>query len=220
MKTLHHSQIIGCLLLSLFLYGQDPIPFAKEVQGIVQRNDSLWDASQSTIVFTGSSSIRFWKDLQQRFPEYQVLNAGFGGSKASDLLLHLDQLVLRYTPTKVFVYEGDNDIFAKKRPRKILQTVLEIVDRLQASNAMMEVILISAKPSISRWKLRGKYKRLNKKFLKLAEQQPGVAFVDVWHPMLNGRKLRKDIFVEDGLHMNDRGYEIWYQAIKQYVENP
>ena len=81
---------------------------------IVKRNDSLWDSSRETIVFTGSSSIRFWEDLQERFPENQVLNAGFGGSQASDLLYHLNDLVLRYKPKKVFVYEGDNDIFSKK----------------------------------------------------------------------------------------------------------
>ncbi len=218
MNILKFYCILGLLLLGIPVNAQQAIPFADEVQEIVQRNDSLWNASQATIVFTGSSSIRLWEDLQQRFPKHQVLNTGFGGSQASDLLVHLEKLVLRYRPAKVFIYEGDNDIFAKKRPRKILATTLEIVEQLKSSNPGLEIVLISAKPSISRWKFRGKYKRLNKKFLKLAQQLPKVSFVDVWHPMLNGRKVRKDIFVSDGLHMIDIGYEIWYQVIREHVE--
>ena len=45
-----------------------------------------------------------------------------------------------------------------------------------------------------------------------------VAFVDVWSPMLNGRKVKTDIFMEDGLHMNGKGYEIWYNALKEFVD--
>ena len=72
------------LFLAFFLlvisrtYAQEPVPFTKEVAEIVERNDSIWDKSMETIVFTGSSSIRFWKDIQERFPEKQILNAGFG----------------------------------------------------------------------------------------------------------------------------------------------
>ena len=191
--------------------------FQEEVDKITKRNDSLWDSSRETIVFTGSSSIRFWKDVQERFPEEQILNSGFGGSQTSDLLYHLENLVLRYNPKKVFIYEGDNDIFAKKRPKEVIQTTQAIIQLINKENPNTRIILISAKPSISRWKLRGKYKRLNKKFKKLALANAHLSFVNVWDIMLNGRKVRDDIFIEDGLHMNDLGYELWYQEIKKYI---
>lgn len=200
------------------LLAQDAVPFAEEVKGIVKRNDSLWNPSDKTILFTGSSSIRFWKDLQERFPEKQVLNAGFGGSQASDLLFHLKDLVLRYQPTKVFIYEGDNDIFNQKRPKAILETTKKIIEKLFLDNPNREIILISAKPSLSRWNLRRKYKRLNKRMAKYAAENSNIAFIDVWTPMLNKRKLMDDIFVEDGLHMNEKGYDIWYNTIKDFVD--
>ncbi len=211
---------ILCALLfhmGLSLTSQEPNSFTKEVKDIVHRNDSLWNYTKETIVFTGSSSIRFWKDLQERFPEKQILNAGFGGSQASDLLVHLDDLVIRYEPKKVFIYEGDNDIFAKKRPKKIVITTQTIINKLEKIYPAIEVVLISAKPSISRWNLRGKYKRLNKKLAKYASNKSKVTFVDVWKPMLNKRKLKEDLFVEDGLHMNKKGYDIWYKTLKNYV---
>lgn len=211
---------ILCALLfhmGLSLTSQEPNSFTKEVKDIVHRNDSLWNSTKETIVFTGSSSIRFWKDLQERFPEKQILNAGFGGSQASDLLVHLDDLVIRYEPKKVFIYEGDNDIFAKKRPKKIVITTQTIINKLEKIYPAIEVVLISAKPSISRWNLRGKYKRLNKKLAKYSSNKSKVTFVDVWKPMLNERKLKEDLFVEDGLHMNKKGYDIWYKTLKNYV---
>ncbi len=194
------------------------LPFDKEVKQVQQRNDSLWDSSKETIVFTGSSSIRFWNDVQERFPQQQVLNTGFGGSQFSDLEHYLDELILNYKPVKVFIYEGDNDIFAKKKPKNIVKRAQKILGTLQQENPNMEIVLISAKPSISRWKFRGRYRRLNRKLDRLASTTNGIDFIDVWYPMLDKRKVKQDIFIEDGLHMNSKGYDIWYDVIKNYID--
>lgn len=192
--------------------------FQKEVDEIVERNDSLWNSSEKTIIFTGSSSIRLWKDLQKRFPEQHILNTGFGGSQASDLLYHLQNLVLRYQPKKVFIYEGDNDIFAKKKPKKVIQTTQAIIQRIKKENKNTNIILISAKPSIARWGLRGKYRRLNRKLEKLTLSDSNLYYANVWDIMLDGRKVKKDLFVDDGLHMNAKGYGLWYEKIKIFMK--
>ncbi len=179
--------------------------------------DTIWDTSKPTILFTGSSSIRLWADLQERFPENQILNTGFGGSQSKDLANFLNELILDYSPTKVFIYEGDNDIFAKKKPAEIIGTFSNILDTLQKEQPEMEIVLISAKPSISRWKFRSKYKRFNKKLKSLASERQNTTYVDVWSIMLNKRKLKKDLFIEDGLHMNSKGYDLWFSALKSYV---
>lgn len=204
---------IGCQLIA-----QDPFRFAVEIETIQKKYDTLWDASKETIVFTGSSSIRIWRDLEQRFPEHQIVNSGFGGSHASDLLALSEQLVLRYNPKKVFIYEGDNDISARKNLKKITRTFLEIIARIRAKNPDTEIVLIAAKPSIARWKLRRRYKRLNREFEKLSEMDPLIQYADVWKPMLNKRKVKRDIFIQDGLHMNAKGYNLWYDVIKLYMD--
>lgn len=209
---------IALLVLPLTMLGQTDNPFKNEVKSVQQKNDSLWDSSKPTIIFTGSSSIRLWKDLQDRFPEHQVLNTGFGGSQFSDLELYLDELILNYDPVKVFIYEGDNDIFERKSPRKVIKKAEGILRTLRQEKPNMEIVLISAKPSISRWKFRGRYRRLNRKLHKLASETKGIDYVDVWYPMLDKRKVRQDIFIEDGLHMNSKGYDIWYDVIKNYMD--
>ncbi|MEH6768955.1 SGNH/GDSL hydrolase family protein [Maribacter arcticus] len=205
---------------SFYCSAQSENTFANEVEAITARYDTIWDTNKETIVFTGSSSVRLWKNLEQRFPNHQIVNSGFGGSESSDLLYFLNDLVLSYNPKQVFIYEGDNDLWAKKRPNQVLNTTEEIIRRIKANNPSTQIILIAAKPSISRWEIRRKYKKLNRKFERLAKKDIQLDYVDVWHPMLNNRKLMTDIFIEDGLHMNQKGYDIWYEAIKIFVNNP
>jgi len=189
-----------------------------EVEEIQRKYDTLWNSSKETIVFAGSSSVRIWHDLQRRFPEHQIVNTGFGGSQASDLLTYTDELILKYSPKKVFIYEGDNDIAEGKDSKVIISDILQIIAKLRAHNSAIKVVLISAKPSIARWSQKRDYKKLNRRFKKLSKKDADILFVDVWKPMLNGRNVKQDIFIEDGLHMNTKGYQIWYDTIKSFID--
>lgn len=222
MKNLNSIAILTfcTFLLSTASFAQTENVFTNEVKDITVKYDSIWDSSKETIVFTGSSSVRLWRKLEQEFPNHQIINSGFGGSQASDLLLFMDELILSYNPKKVFIYEGDNDLWADKSPADVLDTTAEIIRRIKSKNPATEVILIAAKPSISRWKIRGKYKRLNRKMERFTKNDSQLYYVDVWKPMLNKRKLKTDIFIEDGLHMNQKGYDIWYEAMKDLVNQP
>ena len=196
---------------------QDSQEFAEEVAEIQMKYDTLWDSSKDTYVFTGSSSIRLWENLEEYFPDHQIVNSGFGGSETSDLLSFIDPLVLNFNPKKVFLYEGDNDISRKKKPKEVISHFQEVIAQIKNLGTTNAIVIISAKPSIERWHLKGKFRRLNRRFKKLCAADPLLEFADVWTPMLEGRKLREDLFIEDGLHMNNKGYEIWYEVIKEFV---
>ncbi|MGB5318428.1 GDSL-type esterase/lipase family protein [Eudoraea sp.] len=191
--------------------------FDDEVLQIQKKYDSLWDSKKKTIVFTGSSSIRMWPNLQESFPNHQIVNSGFGGSEATDLSYYLKELVLAYKPFKVFIYEGDNDINLGKSPKEIISVTKDIISKILAENATTEIVLISAKPSIARWKLKGKYRRLNNKLAKLSNKSNGVLYANVWDSMVENKKLKKELFLEDDLHMNSLGYDLWFNVIKNYI---
>ncbi len=206
------------LILALgVVNAQDPSRFEAEVAALNAKYDSLWDPSKETVVFTGSSSIRFWRNLQELFPAHQVVNTGFGGSQTSDLLAYDEALIFRYQPRKVFVYEGDNDLNDAKKPRSILKDTRELVSRIKSRDPQTEVVLIAAKPSLVRWHLKRKYKRLNRLFKRFSRKEAGLEYADVWTVMLRGNKVRDDLFIEDGLHMNSKGYRLWYDIIKNYI---
>ena len=209
---------ITCLLFTISAQSQNETDFTDEVASITLKYDSIWEPTQETTVFTGSSSVRLWSNLQELFPEHQIVNSGFGGSETDDLLEHLDALVLRYHPKKVFIYEGDNDISKKKKLRAIIKAFDGIISEVKAKDNTTKIVLISPKPSISRWHLRRKYKRLNKRLRKRCETDDTLEFVNVWDVMLDKRKLKRNLFIEDGLHMNDEGYQLWYAVIKNHME--
>jgi lysophospholipase L1-like esterase len=206
------------ILLSITAAGQDASRFQEEILEIQKKYETLWDNSKETIVFTGSSSIRLWKDLQESFPKYQIVNSGFGGSQASDLLAYTNELILQYNPGKVFIYEGDNDINDNKRPKEVISVFKEIISKIKDAKPETLIVIISAKPSLARWHLKRKYKSLNRRFNRLCKKDQSLDYANIWNIMLDKKKLRQDIFIEDGLHLNSKGYELWDQIISNYIQ--
>lgn len=206
------------LLIGFMSNAQDPLRFHDQVMAIQKKYDTLWDSSKETVVFTGSSSVRKWNNLQEVFPEYQIVNSGFGGSQASDLLAYVDQLVLQYQPKKVFIYEGDNDLAFSKKPERIIEDTKKILQKIKDNNPNTQIVLIAAKPSLKRWNLKRNYRKLNRKFKRLSKRDDAIEYANVWDIMLKGKKVREDIFIADGLHMNALGYELWYHIIKEYIK--
>ncbi len=136
----------------------------------------------------------------------------------SDLEHYLDDLVIKHKPAMVFIYEGDNDIADNEAPSDILSEAVSITSKLRASDSTMVIAFISAKPSVARWDYRSEYKRFNQLLEDKVSELDNVWFIDVWKPMLvRGRMLREDLYVQDGLHMNEAGYEIWREAVLPYM---
>ena len=210
--------LVFFLFISIAAHAQNALRYQEEVDAIQKKYDTLWDSSKETIVFAGSSTIRKWNTLESSFPNHQIVNSGFGGSEASDLLAYSSELIYRFNPKKVFLYEGDNDINSKKKPKRIISDMQAIISGIHTQNPDTKIVLIAAKPSLARWAYRKDYKRLNRKFKRLSEKDELIAYIDVWKPMLDGRNVKQDIFVSDGLHMNEKGYRIWFDTIKEYVE--
>lgn len=211
--------ILLFLFLGIFISNaQDPNRFKEQVEELFNQEYNF-DLNKKIVVFAGSSSIRMWKDVQDYFPNYNVINNGFGGSHFSDLIFYYDKLILKQKPEILFIYEGDNDIAGNKKPSLIKRQAKELYKKIQFDLPDTEIIFISPKPSIARANLKKEYEKLNRRLKKYCDRQKNLEFADVWYPMLdeNG-DVFQDIFIEDGLHMNKKGYDIWGRIISQYLE--
>jgi lysophospholipase L1-like esterase len=208
---------LSVLCLSFSLSAQDPKRFQKEIDNLVVADSSV--NHKNLILFTGSSSIRIWKSLGTDFPKYNTLNRGFGGSEMRDLLYYAEQLIIKHNPKKIFIYEGDNDINSGKSPEEILKTADELLSLIRAKlPKRVKVVFISPKPSLARWQLKETYLAYNQQLKAWTNQHKKVLFVDVWTPMVDSNgEVMKDIFIEDGLHLNERGYKIWASTIKGFL---
>ncbi len=189
-----------------------------EAMAAFEQQDRAAPPPPGGIVFVGSSSIRLW-DLARSFPAMPVTNRGFGGSQIIDSVNHVDLLVLRHKPRLVVFYAGDNDIAAGKTPLRVAGDFATFVARVHAALPATRIAFIGIKPSILRWALVGNVREANARIRAGAEHDDRLAFIDVDGPMLGwDEKPRKDLFVEDGLHLTPKGYDLWTALVRPFLD--
>lgn len=172
---------------------------------------------EGAIVVTGSSSIRRWHPtMKEDLAPLTVIPRGFGGSTMEDALYWIDKVAIQYKPRAVVVYEGDNDTGSYNvPPAKIAEQFEAIVAKVHAALPETRVYVVSVKPSVRRWAVWAQAQETNELLQAIAAKNDLVTYIDVATPMLqpNG-EVMDDIFVDDNLHLNEKGYGIWAPAIK------
>ncbi|UOG75502.1 SGNH/GDSL hydrolase family protein [Hymenobacter tibetensis] len=196
----------------------NPGQWKDELRAFTQQ-DRLIKPPAAPLLFYGSSSIRMWKTLAADFAGKPVLNRGFGGSRFPDAIYFFDTLVVRYQPRQVILYEGDNDIAAGATPAQVFESFQQFEKLMRQKLPNTELLFLSIKPSLARWKLDPEIREANTLIRKYIEAHPQqLRFVDVGSPMLGSdRKPRPELYVEDGLHMTHAGYKIWTRVLAPYL---
>ncbi|MBB6186021.1 SGNH/GDSL hydrolase family protein [Rhodanobacter sp. MP7CTX1] len=172
-----------------------------------------------SILFIGSSSIQHWKSLAADFPELSVINRGFGGSEINDSTFFANSIVAPYHARAIVMYAGDNDLQDGGSPEQVRDDFAAFVRKARAVNPDVPIAFIAIKPSVARAVLLPKIHQANALVRAYAATQHGVTYLDVFTPMLgkNGGP-QPDLFGDDGLHMNRKGYLLWISVIKPWVD--
>jgi len=191
----------------------------KEINAFLEI-DAKQTPPEKAVLFTGSSSIRLWKTLRTDFPHLKVINRGFGGSRFEDLNFLAPKVVLPYKPSKIVVYTGENDIQDGQPAEDVLADFKELVVFRDKNLPGVPIVYISLKPSILRWKLWPEMSRANALIREESKKHNKVTFADLASKMLgtDGKPL-PDIFVSDGLHMNEKGYAIWRENLGPFLKS-
>jgi lysophospholipase L1-like esterase len=170
------------------------------------------------IVFVGSSSIRLWKTLAQDFPGYPVLNRGFGGSQIIDSLYFADRIILPYRPRLVVLYAGANDLNAGKTADQVFGDFSALAAKIHAALPQTRIAFISIAGNPARWAQVDRVREANRRIQRYCATDPRLAFIDVFSHMLGPDGLPKpEIFADDRLHMNEKGYTIWKELVKPHL---
>lgn len=168
---------------------------------------------KSCILFVGSSSIRLWSGLQADFPGLPVVNRGFGGSEIADSVNFADRIIIPYRPREVVIYAGGNDLANGKEPELVYGDFVALATRIHQALPQARVAFISSAPNPLRWAMVEKIRKLNS-LVEIYCREHGLIFINVFPLMLGPDGLPKpDIFRDDRLHMNAKGYAIWKEAI-------
>jgi lysophospholipase L1-like esterase len=216
------SLVLSTLFAVAFIaqgFSQDYVSVAAQFKDEVASFDQIQVTAEPVVIFTGSSSVRLYKNVAKLSDKVRILNTGFGGSTAFGLLTYLNQTVLRFKPKQVFIYEGDNDVAAGRTNATIIAHLNSIFPRIWADLPETQIVFIAAKPSPLRWDKHQQYEALNSAIERWARREKRLKFADVYSPMIDGLMVREDLFVEDRLHMNDKGYALWDEVIKPMILN-
>jgi lysophospholipase L1-like esterase len=183
-----------------------------------EREDAVVRRRPGSIVFVGSSSIRLWQGLDTDFPGVPIINRGFGGSRVYDSLHYADRIVTPYQPRAVVFYAGDNDLHEGRTPAQVRDDFAAFVERVRAAAPQVRIGFISIKPSPSRAALLPQVREANALVRAYARQAKGVDYLDVYTPMLQASGApRPELFLEDALHMNRSGYDIWAGVVGAWL---
>lgn len=190
-----------------------PSPYEADILAF-EAADRLQPPPHGGIVFVGSSSFRLWPNLPEAFPGHAVVNRGFGGSMLPDVVQFAPRIVVPLAPATVVIYAGDNDIGRGRMPSQVLADYRNLVRLLRRSLPDVRIVMVSIKPSPSRWALVERMREANALLAQEVARDPRASFVDVFTPMLGADGLpRPELFVADALHMSPAGYALWQQRI-------
>lgn len=186
-------------------------PFASEIH-LFDIEDEIYPPTACRTLFVGSSSIRFWSRLAEAFPDRKTVRRGFGGATIADVTYYFDRLVLPHRPAAIVFYAGENDINAGRSPELVLAAFVQFMDRKSAALGDTPVYFVAIKPSFARADDFPAQSRANELIAAYARERADLAFIDVVAGMMEAGRP-KDIYIRDGLHMNEAGYGIWRKVI-------
>jgi len=212
--------VLVVLLWAGILFAQDQKPaFWDDIQTF-KKQDSVSFPPKNAILFIGSSSFTMWKDVQQYFPSYTIINRGFGGSSLPDVIRYANDIILPYQPKQIVIYCGENDLAASDTvtAKLVFNRFKQLFTILRNRYPKVKVTYVSMKPSPSRQLLHSKMINGNELIKKYLSSKKRTSYVDVYLEMIDDEgKPRADLFLDDNLHMNKTGYAIWQKLIEPHL---
>lgn len=211
-----HIFLLFFLLFQVTIFAQNP--FEREIVAY-EKQDSLAMPKKGQILFLGSSSFRLWKSFDIDMAGIAAINRGFGGSTLKDALYYFDRMVVKYQPSWVFLYEGDNDLAKGQSPEEIRDEFIDFSARLKKVLPKTKLVFVAARPSIARTNIVEKQKKLNALIQEVVQMDKKLFYLDMHSPFYQtDGSLMQDIFVADKLHLNEKGYTIFANQIRSFIQ--
>lgn len=173
-----------------------------------------------SIVFLGDS-ITDEGNWSQLFPQASVENRGIGGDTTLGVLNRLDQ-VIASKPTKIFLMIGTNDLCFGRQIPDIVTNYRHILTRLKTELPGTPVYIESVLPfndtifPSRSLRTNSNISKLNNNIKSLAQQYQ-YQYIDLTTAFTDKDGRLPARYTKDGLHLNESGYILWRNQIKDLV---
>lgn len=156
-------------------------------------------------------------DFQSYYPEKKFVTLGYWGDKVDGMILRVEQ-VKCVRPEKVFLMCGRNDIW--DADDEFLEKYEVLIDSLSCISPSLKLYVINILPEcngeVGRISMNERIILRNKRIEEFCSRK-NVTLIDLYPIMadVNGN-LKQEVSL-DGLHMNNKGYEILRHELDKYI---
>lgn len=164
------------------------------------------------VAFGDSLTEGFGAEAGHSYPDYlsqllgrEVINHGVSGETAGDALKRLDRDILQIKPAMVLVCLGGNDLLRRIDATKTFASLREIVDRSQATGAVVVIIGVEGLPLISA--------DFDSYYSDLASETGALYIPDVLDGLMDDQSL-----MSDSIHPNGAGYKKIAERIAEALQ--
>jgi lysophospholipase L1-like esterase len=166
------------------------------------------------VVFMGDSITDGWK-LAQYFPGKPYVNRGISGQTTPQMLARMFEDVINLQPAAVIIFAGTNDVARNTGP----ETLAMVEENFQAMAELarlhgIKVILCALTPvsdygprKMTETRPPADILKLNASLKEYATKTRAV-YADYFDALVDSKGMLKEGFSRDGLHPNDKGYEL------------
>lgn len=214
------------LLFAAFVFFASPSQAQYRSRGTYyEQRATLFDAlptSDDDIIFLGNS-ITDGCEWSELFGDSRLKNRGISGDVCDGVLDRLTTIT-RGQPAKVFLMIGINDVNHGLAPDTIAMKVQQIVARIKAESPRTMVYVQSVLPTndcygmfnghTSRWQMVAE---INALLMKVAEVET-VTYIDLYSLFATEEGKMNPDYSNDGLHLTGKGYLVWRDAVKAYLQ--
>jgi lysophospholipase L1-like esterase len=166
---------------------------------------------QGTFLLIGDSLIAGY-DWQARMPAFKVYNYGVPGEKIQGLLRRLPSIEQAVeSPDIILIMSGINNVIAEDYV--FIDILRKIVIRLSNAYPNAEIVLNSL-PHIKISLLVDDAIRHLNSYIETVSRESGCCYLDNF---VRYSDDDPDIFLSDGIHLNDETYERWVRAFLEFV---
>lgn len=189
--------------------------FDGAIKTLVEREEPT-----GAVVFYGSSTFAVWghERLKAQMRDIPAVNRGFGGSTAEQALYYYDAAVKPLKPRALVWYEGDNDLPCGYSPEETFFLTERVFEWVRKDFTDIKIFILPTKICPARAAFKESCDLYRAMLYNYAKENERVFYIEYFDMLYNGSETRLDIFEEDKLHFNAKGYEelsaIVYKSLK------
>ncbi len=172
--------------------------------------------SNNLIMLIGDSITEGF-DTGKYLPEFNIINNGVSADTTVECYSRILPEKFGQIPSKIFICIGTNDIAQNRNDDFILDNIEKINNKIRTLSSRSEIFLTSLFPTrFNELRTNDRILLFNKKLKKLSEKF-GCFYFDIHDYFEDSEGNLKEIYTEDGLHLNANAYQKWAQILSEFL---